>query len=196
MRKEILRKIFHIVSILLLIIPVEISGKYSITVLMFVMLFVFFPISYFKIKNPITNLYWKILEFVERDYNWKTLPGRQAFSLAVGFILVSLLFDKKTLEIAIITTAVYDGFATIFGKLFGKHKILNLNKSYEGTAVGIIANTIFLTLTLPLWEAFFISVVASFVELLSDSKKWYLDDNITVPLTVSCVYTLLNYLFI
>ena len=195
MKKEILRKIFHIFSILSLIIPVEIFGKYSITVLMFLMLAIFLPISYFRIKNPLTAPFWKILEYVERDFNWKTLPGRQAYALGAGLLAVSILFNTETLEIAIITTAIYDGIATIVGKLYGKHKISGLNKSYEGTISGIIVNSLSLMIFLNPVKAILISIAAAIIELSADSKKWYLDDNFIIPLGISAFYTALKLFF-
>jgi len=195
MKKEILRKIFHIFSILSLIIPVEIFGKYSITVLMFLMLAIFLPISYFRIKNPLTTPFWKILEYVERDFNWKALPGRQAYALGAGLLAVSILFNTETLEIAIITTAIYDGIATIVGKLYGKHKISGLNKSYEGTISGIIVNSLSLMIFLNPVKAVLISIAAAIIELSADSKKWYLDDNFIIPLGISAFYTALKLFF-
>lgn len=195
MKKEILRKIFHIFSILSLIIPVEIFGKYSITVLMFLMLAIFLPISYFRIKNSLTTPFWKILEYVERDFNWKTLPGRQAYALGAGLLAVSILFNTETLEVAIITTAIYDGIATIVGKLYGKHKISGLNKSYEGTISGIIVNSLSLMIFLNPVKAVLISIAAAIIELSADSKKWYLDDNFIIPLGISAFYTALQLFF-
>ncbi len=191
MKIEILRKLFHILSISFLIVPLEIFGKTGIITLMGIMLLIFLPVSYFRIKNPLTYPFWKLLEFVEREENWKTLPGKQAFSLAVGLIIISLFFDKETVKIAILTTAVYDGFATIIGKLFGKHKIPFTKKSIEGTFGGILFNTLVLSFFIPAGKAFLVSIFASLVELFGNSKKWYLDDNILVPVFVSLFVSIL-----
>lgn len=192
MRLELLRKIFHIVSILLLLVPLKLFGKFSITILMFLMLLIFFPISYFRIKNKLTYPFWKLLEYVERQQNWETIPGKQAFSLAVGLIIVSLLFSEKELEVAIISTAIYDGVATIVGKLFGKHKIPFTKKSVEGTLAGIIINSLFLLLILPVWKSIFISVIVALVELMAKSERWYLDDNILIPIVSAITYSLIS----
>ncbi len=192
MRLELLRKIFHIVSILLLLVPLKLFGKFSITILMFLMLLIFFPISYFRIKNKLTYTFWKLLEYVERQQNWETIPGKQAFSLAVGLIIVSLLFSEKELEVAIISTAIYDGVATIVGKLSGKHKIPFTKKSVEGTVAGIIINSLFLLLILPIWKSIFISVIVASVELMAKSEKWYLDDNILIPIVSAVTYSLIS----
>ena len=192
MKLELLRKVFHIVSILLLLIPLELFGKFSITILMLLMLCIFFPISYFRIKNTLTYPFWKLLEYVERKQNWETIPGKQAYSLAVGLSLVSLIFPEKAVKVAIISTAIYDGIATIVGKLIGKHKILFTNKSIEGTVTGIVANTLALLLILPLWKAIFISVVVALVELIAKSEKWYLDDNLLIPIVSAVAYFLFS----
>ncbi len=192
MRLELLRKIFHIVSILLLLVPLKLFGKFSVTILMFLMLLIFFPISYFRIKNKLTYPFWKLLEYVERQQNWETIPGKQAFSLAVGLIIVSLLFSEKELEVAIISTAIYDGVATIVGKLSGKHKIPFTKKSVEGTVAGIIINSLFLLLILPVWKSIFISVIVALVELMAKSERWYLDDNILIPIVSAITYSLIS----
>ncbi len=161
-------------------------------ILMFLMLLIFFPISYFRIKNKLTYPFWKLLEYVERQQNWETIPGKQAFSLAVGLIIVSLLFSEKELEVAIISTAIYDGVATIVGKLSGKHKVPFTKKSVEGTLAGIIINSLFLLLILPVWKSIFISVIVASVELMAKSEKWYLDDNILIPIVSAITYSLIS----
>ncbi len=192
MRLELLRKLFHIVSILSLLIPLQLFGKKSISLLMFLMLLVFFPVSYFRIKNRLTYPFWKLLEYVEREQNWKTLPGKQAYSLALGLLIVSLLFDEKTLQVSIISVAVYDGIATIAGKIFGKHTIPYTRKSIEGTLSGLIANIFFLTLIIPLWKSIFISVIAAISEIFANSKRWYLDDNFIIPLSVALFFQIIS----
>ncbi len=188
-KKELLRKTFHILSILALLIPLQIFGKYSLSFLMAFMLLIIFPIAYFRIKNPLTSIFWKILDFVERDYNFETLPGRQAYSLALAILIVSLLFPEKVVTISIISIAVYDGFSTIFGMLFGKHKVsigkFKTKKSYEGFLGGILMNTIALSFVVPVYQALLISILAGIVELFSSDKKWYLDDNLTVTISVA-----------
>ncbi len=188
-QKEIIRKVFHIVSILALLIPLEMFGKYSISVLMGIMLLVFFPITFFNIRNKFTWFFWKLLEFVERDFNWEKLPARQAFSLAFGLLFSSLFFPQKIVEVAIVCVAVYDGFSTIFGITLGKHKIqilgFKLRKSYEGSFAGFFFNTLALIFFVPFYQAVILSFITGTIELFSSNKVWYLDDNILIPIFVS-----------
>ncbi|WP_457641791.1 diacylglycerol/polyprenol kinase family protein [Persephonella sp.] len=194
LKKEIIRKTFHIISILFLIIPVELFGKYSISLLMVFMLVVFIPVSYFKIRNLFTVWYWKIIEIVEREKNIQIIPARQAYSLAVGLMIVSLFFNEEILKISIISLAVYDGFATISGILFGKHKILKTKKSLEGIIGGFIPNMILLSFLVTPLNAFFITFVTAVIELFSSDEKWFLDDNLMIPVGVALFsYFVLNF---
>ncbi|WP_293442489.1 hypothetical protein [Persephonella sp.] len=180
LRLEIKRKIFHIFSILSLLLPLYLFGKYSVAIIMFLMVIFLFPVSFFRIKNIFTLWFWKIIDLVEREKNLKALPARQAFSLAIGILITSLVFDERILQISIISAAVYDGFATIFGLLFGKHKF-PWGKSLEGTAGGILFNTLALSMVIPVEYAFIISLFVAFVENLSRSDVWFLDDNYLIP---------------
>ncbi len=180
LRLEIKRKIFHIFSILTLLLPLYMFGKYSVAIIMFFMIVFLFPVSFFRIKNVFTLWFWKIIDLVERKENIKVLPARQAFSLAVGFLITSLVFDEGILQICIISTAVYDGFATIIGLLTGKHKF-PWGKSLEGTLGGILFNTLALSMVIPVEYAFIISLFVAVVENLSRSDVWFLDDNLLIP---------------
>jgi len=185
MEKEIIRKIFHIFSILFLLIPLHFFGKYSITALMIFMMLIFYPISKFKIQNKLTFLFWKILEYIERERNMKTLPAKQAFALAFGLIFVSVFFDEKILSISIISIAVFDGVATLVGKYFGKIKLFG-KKTLEGTVSGIIANSVSLYFFLQdFWVSILISIFVAIVEIYSSDEDILTDDNFTVPVATA-----------
>ena len=181
LRLEIKRKFFHIFSILFLLVPLYLFGRFSVSVIMFFMVVFLFPVSFFRIKNVFTIWFWKIIDIVEREKNIKVLPARQAFSLAVGILITSLVFDDRILQISIISIAVYDGFATITGLLIGKHKF-PWGKSLEGTLGGIIFNTLALSWIIPIEYAVIISLFVAVVENLSVSDIWFLDDNLLIPI--------------
>ncbi|SNZ02301.1 Dolichol kinase [Persephonella hydrogeniphila] len=191
LRVEIPRKLFHILSILSLLIPLYLFGKFSISVLMGLMVLFLLPVSYLKIKNSLTSWYWKIIQLVEREENIKKLPARQAFSLATGMFISSVIFDVKILQICIVSTAVYDGVATIVGLLWGKHRLPN-GKSVEGSIAGVVLNTVFLLPFTDLFYSLLVSFFTSVIENISDSKKWYLDDNLLIPIGVGIFCTVLD----
>ena len=193
-KKEILRKFFHITSTLSILIPLEFLGKYSVSVIMVVMLLFIFPISYFRIRNYFTLWYWKLIDLLERERNLKILPARQAFSLSLGILIVSLFFCEDILKVSIISVAVYDGFATIAGILYGKHKIFRTKKSVEGVVGGFIPNFLILLFVLDPSDAFLVTFFTAIIELLSSERRWFLDDNLTIPVSVALFLTfVLNF---
>ena len=181
LRVEIPRKLFHILGTLSLLIPLHLWDNTAVALIMGLMLVVLFPVSALRIKNRWTGLFWKIIYLLEREENLKTVPGKQAFSLSVGIGLTALIFSKEVLEVAIITTAVYDGVATIVGLLWGKHKLPN-GKSVEGSLGGIMLNSLVLSFYVPVFYSFLISVFSAFVENISSNKRWFTDDNFLIPL--------------
>jgi len=194
MKKEILRKIFHIISILFLLLPLYVFGKYSIVLLMTLMLVIFYPISSRKIKNFFTRPFWLLMDYIERERNMKTLPAKQAFSLALGLIIISIIFSEKIIAISIISLAIYDGIATIVGKLFGKVKLIN-NRTLEGTVAGIIANSITLSVIIPFWIGTLISIFVAIIELFSKGENLFNDDNFLIPVgTAIFTWYLMLYL--
>ncbi len=186
LRVEIPRKLFHIASGLAVLFILEIFGKEAVIFLTAVGILVGIGIFYFRIRNVFTEVLWFFIDRMERQENLEKFPGRQAIGSLIGIFLSALIFNEQVLKIAIITYAVYDGFATIFGLLFGKHKIgfgkYRLKKSYEGFLGGVLVNTIALSFIVPFKEALIFSFVGGLSELFTSSRKLYLDDNIIVPL--------------
>jgi len=189
MDKETLRKLFHIFSILSLLIPLFLFGKYSVTVLMVVALLITYPVSKFGIKNKLAEPFWIFINLLERKENLD-LPAKEAFSLAVALIIITLFFDEKIVAISIISLAVYDGFATLIGKRFGKVTILN-GRTLEGTLGGILANTFALSFFIDVFTAILISIFVAFIENVSPKGK----DNFYIPVgTAFFTYFLFLYL--
>ncbi len=186
LRVEIPRKLFHIFAGLMYLIPLYICGNMCVAILSGIATLIATVVFYYRIKNVITYPLWFLIDKLERSENLERFPGRQAVAMNLGIFLSSLIFSTKTLSIVIVTIAVYDGFATIFGLLFGKHKIgfgkWKLKKSYEGFLGGVLMNTLALSFIVPVKEAFIFSLVGGISELFTSSKRLYLDDNLVVPL--------------
>jgi dolichol kinase len=178
--REIKRKIFHIISILSLVLVVKIFGKFFLAGLMVAMASVVYVIVKFNIKSIFTKPLWFFIENLEREENLKTLPAKEAFSLAIGITIVSLLFEEKIVLISIISLAVYDGIATIVGIKWGRIKLLN-NRTLEGTVAGIIANTLALSFIISPLIGLIISIFVAIVENISSSKE----DNFYIPVSTA-----------
>lgn len=180
MDREIKRKIFHILSILLLLPILYLLGKYFLAGLMLFLASIVYLIVKLNIKNPITKPLWFFIENLEREENLKTLPAKEAFSLALGMTIVSLFFEEKIVAISIVSLAIYDGIATIIGKKFGKIKLLN-NRTLEGTIAGIIVNTIALSFIVSPLIGLIISIFVAVIENISPSKE----DNFYIPVATA-----------
>ncbi|AGI47758.1 Dolichol kinase [Thermoplasmatales archaeon BRNA1] len=124
-------------------------------------------------------------------------------------ILVAFFFDHwAAASIGIIAMTYGDGFGSVIGRRFGKHKTVN-GKSLEGTVgmclvtfimsmVLVGAYTLFtnnfdlvcdLTPVISIWAAVaIVSVVACVVEMLSPGQV----DNLLIPLSVAVILVLLG----
>ena len=180
MNREIKRKIFHIFSILLLLPILYIFGKYFLAGLMLCLAGIVYLIVKLNIKIFLTKPLWFLIENLEREENLKTLPAKEAFSLAIGIAIVSLFFEEKIVAISIVSLAIYDGIASIVGTKFGKIKLLN-NRTLEGTVSGIIANTIALSFIISPLIGLIISIFVAVIENISSSKE----DNFYIPVATA-----------
>ena len=179
-KREIIRKVIHITSLSFFLIVLYSLGKLYLALLMFIAFLFIYPISYKRIKNPVTWPFWWILELAEREKNMKTLPARQSLSLILGVFVVSLLFNEKIITVSIISLAIYDSVANLVGKFWGKRKFFG-NRTIEGSILGIIINSIALSFILTPWVAILISFVVAGLELISPSKGLFDDDNFVIP---------------
>jgi dolichol kinase len=111
----------------------------------------------------------------------------------VALAVITVLFPKQPVEVAVLILALADPAASITGRLWGERKLYH-NKSYVGTgcffAVAWISAIIFLTLAVKdlstphaVVAALIIAIAGTIIEVLSTR----LDDNLTVP--VVCALT-------
>jgi phytol kinase len=111
----------------------------------------------------------------------------------VGLAIITVLFPKPPVEVAVLILSLADPAASITGRLWGERKLYH-NKSYVGSgfffAVAWITTIIFLTVAARDFStpyavvvALIIAAAGTIVEVLSTR----LDDNLTVP--VVCALT-------
>jgi diacylglycerol kinase (CTP) len=115
----------------------------------------------------------------------------------VGLAVITVVFPKPPVEVAILILAFADPVASITGRLWGKRKLFQ-NKSYVGTgaffAVAWVTASIFLTVAVKdlstpraAVAALIIAAAGTIVELLSTR----LDDNLTIPVVCALAAFLL-----
>ncbi|PWR72416.1 diacylglycerol/polyprenol kinase family protein [Methanospirillum stamsii] len=123
-----------------------------------------------------------ILHHMEREGEF---PGKGAFFFVFSALVTLMFFPSVVAAVSVAVLAVLDGFSTIIGIRFGKHRIWK-KKTLEGFLGGVIITAaLLLLITLPFY-AILISLVAGFVELLSP-----VDDNLVIPWVVAILITLL-----
>jgi phytol kinase len=124
----------------------------------------------------------RFVKFLDRE---DALPGRGALYFAISALLCLILFPVAAVIPAIIALAVLDGVATIAGRRFGKTRIWN-GKTLEGTVVAMAGTFVCLLPFLTPPGAGVSTLVAGVVELVSP-----IDDNLTIPVSVCIVLTLI-----
>ena len=177
LRKEILRKLFHLMELQALfgysLIRHFFQERLAIlflTVLLLILLEVEYVRLEYRPKLP------KIFN-VFRNREKNNVTGTIYFVAAT--IIVFAAFDYPIALVAMLLTVFGDLAAALIGIKFGS-VYLYKDKTMEGSLAGLGMNLLIGFILLPAYPVIFISMalVASFVELLTGK----LDDNLTVPL--------------
>ncbi len=179
---ELRRKLFHIFSILLWLLPFFFLSKPLLLSLCLLVILLNLSLVFRLGESRLKPIY-RLIYFFEREKNLKR-PSIQALWLNLGVFLSFLLFPRECSAVGVVITAVGDGFAGIVGYYFGRTKVGN--KSLEGTLAFFVSSGLVL---LPFLgpKAFGIAFLGALVELFS--KK--IDDNLILPLVgslVACIF--------
>jgi undecaprenyl-diphosphatase len=126
----------------------------------------------------------KLLKFFDRPRD-KNFPGRGAFYLLFGIFITFLIFPIKIAYAAILILSVGDSLNRLFASRVPGHLKFpwNRRKNCIGVAIGITAGTLVAQFFVPIVPAFLASVFAIVGETIPVRfGKFYIDDNIFVPL--------------
>lgn len=97
---------------------------------------------------------------------------------AAGILAALLIFPAPFNFVAIAVVTLGDGFASVVGRMFGKHKIPHSGgKSLEGTAAGVLCAFAGALVFVPPTTALTAALAGMAVELL----PLRISDNLTVP---------------
>ena len=188
MKKELCRKIIHLLTLLVVvafILILSAFGKQAALFFLLILLIFFLIIEYFRIelkKRPmlIHFLYRKKEEFVF---------GGQIFFL-IGMILSFSIFDFKIALAAILMAILGDMASALVGKSCGKIW-LTKKRALEGILAEFVVDLIIAYFLLGnLYIAIAMAVTATLVEAAIDK----LDDNLFVPIFSGFVGQLLDLL--
>jgi dolichol kinase len=196
-KKEIVRKIPHMLSILLLVLYVFV-GQFSHRFALFLftlILVIILLIEFFRLDGKKKSKFFQYFSRFRRPKEKDHVGGEVFYML--GAIIALAVFDFRVAITAIAMTIFGDIAAALIGKPFGKHKIFGGKKSWEGTLAGFAVNfligCLFLRDTIgnalwfmygvhpfgqPLWPVIIVmAVTASLIEVVVEK----MDDNLMVP---------------
>jgi len=194
---EIKRQIIHACGVFTILL-VQIFDRWNAAVLTFLIAAIFFLLAKYRQmrKNTESSLKPKVFDEFE-DYlengvknyeRQKELPFKGAITFYTGCFLSIALFPANVAIASITILALGDSLATVIGKFFGKHKLsINKEKSWEGSITFFIASFLILIFFIknPL-NILVVGAVTTLVEMLPR-----IDDNITVPLSVGILMSLI-----
>ncbi len=190
-KKELARKLFHFLSLLIVLGYFLVSDIFDSDVALFVLLFfliVFIFLEYIRLEfGKNVPLLGKIWGYVRRDSEKNTIGGEVYFF--IGAIIALAVFDTQIAVSAILMTTFGDMAAAIIGKRFGKHYVFK-DKALEGIFAQFFVNLIvgfvvfFIVpgvalFTLKFWA---IIVVMSLTATLTETVITKIDDNLAIPL--------------
>ena len=178
-KNEFKRKIVHFASAIIGLSIIYLDRELILPFLI-VSAIIFPLLDYMRINNKfVSNFYNSYFHSITRSFESKKLTG--ASFVFWGALITYILFEPKVAGIALIVMSLADANAAIIGVGYGNTKLLN--KSLEGSfAFYVTTFTILYIFKIPLIISLFISVIATFTELIEIPK---INDNISIPLSVA-----------
>jgi len=189
-KKELKRKIFHLTSLLYILIFYLVNKYFNkqIALLSLIFIFIFFIIlEFFRInkkkKIPIFHILFRTKE---KD----KLSTHVYFTL--GAIIAFAVFDFRIAVAVLLMTTLGDMAAALFGMQFGKHWIKSIpHTAWEGILAEFAVDVIIGFFILSNWWIIIpMALTATFVETVFT----HADDNLTIPIFAGFVGQLALYI--
>ncbi len=192
MKKELTRKLFHIIFGIFFILVIYFFGTLNSLIIISI-LFLIGLITGLAIKKGFRfHHFTKIISFIEREHE-KHFPGKAALVFFFAAIILLFFFQNEPLiALAALSTQIFaDAFAAIIGKRFGKHIIIqkkHYKKTLEGTIACFVVAAIVLLFFIPT-TLFYVIVIAAICATITEFAP--INDNLAMPLVVAFVLKLL-----
>ncbi|MCC6643482.1 phosphatidate cytidylyltransferase [Candidatus Peregrinibacteria bacterium] len=189
LRKEILRKMIHLLELpvllaytLLMVFYGQRLGLLALTALLVILLEIEYIRLEYRLRLP------AVIDILRRHE--KDNVASSIFFVAATIICFAA-FDYEIALLALMMTVFGDLMSALIGIRFGKHKIYK-KKTLEGFTAGLVTNSLVGVILMPqMWVLFLpMAVIASLTELWTGK----LDDNLTVPLAASFTGQILLFL--
>jgi len=189
---ELKRQSFHILlgPVLILLLEANILDEFRILFLVVFGLILSFISLYIKI--PVVS--WFLKHF-ERPEDMKWFPGKGKLFYFLGVLMSLVLFDRDIAYASIIVLAFGDSLSHVISRHYGEIKHpLNQSRILEGWLIGVIAGWLGAAFFIPIWYAFWASLIAMSIEVLElESMHKIADDNLAVPLAAGTIVHILRY---
>lgn len=180
--KEIQRKSIHIIGIIVITLDFY-FGFIIPTILVLVLSCLYIISEYLQKKGKHFPIIQNITKITLRDTE-KT--DYAPLLLSAGVVISLTMFPTPISYCAIIAVILGDGFASLVGQSFGRHKLI-FKKSIEGTVAGFVASFVGCVFFISPELALGMSVLAMSVEVLPLGKF----DNLAIPIVVGTVLSFL-----
>jgi len=185
---EVIRQIIHISSFLVPLFSKHLLGIHIVVPLIFAVTMLYIVSEFARIqgaKFPIVSaITWKAARKPEL-YEFATAP----IFFALGIMLSLVLFPEPVNYASVTILTFGDGFATIFGKKFGKIIVpFNKGKRLEGSIFGFAFAFLGALIFVSSMKALIGAVIGMLIEVL----PLPINDNLTIPLTTGLALTLIS----
>jgi len=199
-RDEVVRKLIHLCSLSIPIVYYFIA-RYDALIVLSILTVIAITIDLLRYFSPtFAKIFYSYFGFLlrkhEKDNNKKALNGASYVLLSATISV--FLFPKILFLTAFGILIISDSTAALIGRKFGKHKLLK--KSLEGT-LAFFVSAIIVVLVTPkitgdIYE-FFIGIVAAAIAAVVENLSYgWVDDNLSVPITIGFVMWVLYILFL
>lgn len=186
---EIMRKVLHLVVLVVPFLMWQLGETISITLLLpCVLIAVSCDVLRWRSKAfaaLISNSIGPLMRESEQPREaYPVLNG--ATSILIAALLAVLIFPVKVAAMAIAISVVADAAAALVGRKFGRKRFLGSHATRAGSAAFLIAGTcVAVILGLPLFLAGAVLLMATIIEAL----PLPVNDNIVVPLATATLLT-------
>lgn len=190
LRKEILRKLIHLLELPVLLVYTLLAGFYgskvailAVTALLIILLEIEYIRLEYKLQLPAAI---DVMRRREKD------NIASSIFFVASTIICFAAFDYAIALLALLLTVFGDLSAAIIGIKFGRTRIFH-KKTLEGFTAGLVINLLVGFLIIPgEWKIFLpMALTASLVELWTGK----LDDNLTVPLAAGFAGQMLLFIW-
>lgn len=178
LRREILRKLFHLYQLPMIIGYVVLRYYFSERIAVFAIVILLMIILEYEFLRLNFNIKVPDPFGIMRPHEKKSVSGM--LYIVLSTIVVFTVFDFRIAITALLITVFGDLASALIGIKYGKHKI-KTGKTWEGMTAGLVMNLIVAFVFL--WEYPLIAISMAFVGSIVEFLTYKLDDNLTVPIS-------------